>query len=275
MQPYNYQIDVPNPAQMISQAVGTVQGVDQFKQQRAATLAAQEQQKALQTDLVKLSQSPTASNVAQLMVKYPQMGEQFKRTYDVLSKEEQTARVGEASEVYAALQADEPEIAASKLQEYATAYRNSGQEKNAKVLDDLAEVVKLSPESAKTNVALFLASAMGPDKFTETFTKLETDRRRQALEGSTLTAAQASAHKAAVDSKFAESQAVADLEKKGWDIFKIQEDTKVAKENSRIAALRADLARETNDLKRQQMEVKLADVERKRDEEVNARVADV
>jgi hypothetical protein len=209
------------------------------------------------------------------MVKYPSMSEQFKRTYDVLSAEQQKSRVDQASQVYAALESGQPDMAQRILKEQAVAYRNSGMEKEAKTLDDLAEMARLSPETARTSTGLFLASAMGPEKFIETFTKLQSERREADLAPEQLTEAQAKARQAAVKADFAESEAVMDLQKKGWDIYKIQEDVKIARENSRITALKAQIDREQNDLKRQELQMKLENMQRERDQAVRDKAADV
>jgi len=240
------------------------------EKQRAA-----EQQAQLQSDLGRVAANPTPSALASMMVKYPQLSEQFKRTYDALNTEQQQSRLGQATQVYAALQSGKPEVAQQLLTDQATAMRNSGMEQEAKTAETIAELVKLHPETAKTSTGLFLASAMGPEKFTETFTKLQTEQRSADKAPFELTEAQAKAQKAAVDAKFAESNAVTDLQKKGWDITKVQEDIKIAKENSRIAALNASISREGNTLKKQELGLKLEEMKQKRDEVVRTKVADV
>lgn len=271
MQPIDYTLDVKSPLQSILQGYQTGLAMKQVNQ-------AQEAQKQMQSDLSNLFKTPggpKSSDYAQLTLKYPQLNEQFKQSWDMMNEDQKTNRVNQASEVYAALSAGEIDVAKDILETQAQAAENAGDDRGAQSTRIIAQLIDKNPDVAKTSIALRLSSAMGPEKFTETFTKLEADRRSSELEESVVTEAQAKANKAAIDSKFAESQAVMDLQKKGWDITKIQEDIKVSKENSRIAALRADLARETNDLKRQQLEMKLADMERKRDEVMNTKVADI
>lgn len=281
-QPFNYMLNLPDPTTNVMSGVQNALGIAKMAsernvaEQKALDLQrAREQQITLESDLAKLSQNPTPSALASMMVKYPSLSEQFKRTYDVLNTEQQQARVGQASQVYAALQADKPDVAIQILGEQANAYRNSGMEKDAKTLDDLSELIRMNPATAKTSTGLFLASAMGPDKFTETFTKLQTDRRAEELQPSQLTEAQAKAQKAAVDAKFAESNAALDLQKKGWDITKIQEDIKIARQNASIAALNAQIAREGNQLKREELGLKLQEMKEKRDTAVREKAADL
>jgi len=275
-------LNLPDPTQSVMGGVQNALNIANIASQRNLAeqksldlQRAREQQMTMEADLAKLSQNPSPSALASMMVKYPSLSENFKRTYDVLNSEQQQARVGQASQVYAALQADKPDVAVQILGEQANAYRNSGMEKDAKTLDDLSELIRMNPATAKTSTGLFLASAMGPDKFTETFTKLESDRRAQELQPSQLTEAQAKAQKAAVDAKFAESNAALDLQKKGWDITKIQEDIKIARQNASIAALNAQIAREGNQLKREELGLKLQEMKDKRDTSVREKAADL
>ena len=75
----------------------------------------------------------------------------------------------------------------------------------------------MNPNTARTSVGLRLASMMGPENFTETFTKLQRERAQSQRDPSELTEVEAKAKKAAVEANFAESVIAKDLEKKGWD----------------------------------------------------------
>lgn len=278
--PYNYMLNLPDPTQNVvggvQSALGIANLMDQRKLQQlklAQAQQAEQQQAVLQADLGSVASNPTPSALASIMVKYPQLSEQFKRTYDVLNTEQQQSRLSQATQVYAALQAGKPEIAQQLLTDQAAAMRNSGMEQEAKTAETIAELIKLHPETAKISTGLFLAHAMGPEKFTETFTKLQNEQRAAEKAPYEMTEAQAKAQKAAVDAKFAESQAALDLQRKGWDITKIQEDVKIAKENSRIAALNASISREGNALKKQELGLKLADMQQARDEKVRETVS--
>ena len=292
-QPFNYMLNVPDPTQSVMGGVQSALNIGNMMSQRNLAeqqsldlKAKREAQDKMNADLGSLSQNPTPSALTSMMVKYPSLSENFKRTYDVLSAEQKDSRVKQASQVYAAMQAGKPEVAQQLLTDQATAARNAGMEQDAKAAETVAELVKLNPAPAETSTGLFLASAMGPDKFAETFTKLQTDRRDAELQPSKLSESQAKAQKAAVEAKFAESGTVLDLQKKGWDITKIQEDIKVAKQNASIAALNAQISRENsirtagvasqgNQLKMQENQLKLQEMVQKRDETVRAKAADL
>jgi len=138
----------------------------------------------------------------------------------------------------------------------------------------MLELGKANPDILRSSSGMFLAHAMGPEKFAETYAKLGAEQRAADKAPAELSEAQSKAAKAAVDAKFAESNAVADLTKKGWDVTKIQEDIKIQKENARIAALNASIAREGNALKKQEMGLKLQEMQDKREELVRGKVAE-
>jgi len=281
-QPFNYMLNVPDPTQSVMGGVQNALNISNMMSQRnlaeqkALELqTAREKQVQMDSALGALSQNPTPSALASMMVKYPSLSENFKKTYDVLSSEQKDSRIKQASQVYAAMQAGKPEVAQQLLLEQAAAARNAGTEQDAQAAETVAELVKLNPATAETSTGLLLASAMGPDKFAETFTKLQGERRDAELQPSKLTESQAKAQKAAVEAKFAESGAALDLQKKGWDITKIQEDIKISKQNASIAALNAQIAREGNQIKREENQLKLQDMVQKRDEAVRTKAADL
>lgn len=279
-QPFDYSLNVPNPAnavlQGVQQGAGLYQGLQQAKQQAIETKVAQQsldRKTAFSADLQKISAAPTAAGYASLAARYPEFGAALKESHELLGAEEQKQNLADASGVYSALAADQPEIAEEQLNAQAEALRSAGRDREAKAREDLAKLVKISPETAKTTAAMYLSTVMGPKDFVEGFSKLETGRRATQLEGATLSEAEAKAEKAAVDSKYAESQAVADLEKKGWDVKKIQSDIQVNRENSRIAAMNAALSKETNADKKALLQSKLVDAQQKREGVIRERVA--
>src|SRR5690606_10617222 len=145
-------------------------------------------------------------------------------------------KLGIATQVYAAINSGRNDVAVQLLQDQANAYRNSAREDDAKAAETMAEFIRLDPASAKTTAGLLLSSVMGPEKFAETLTKIGGERRADELQPLEVKEragklvkldhetkeAAAKAESAAVAARFAESNAVKDLEKKGWDIKKIQ-----------------------------------------------------
>ena len=274
-QPFDYTSGFKDPTQaVLSGAAGFIQ-LRAAKAQMAQAQASADRQAQMQEDLSRANATHSPAAIASLMVKYPEMSEQFKRGYEALGTEQQKAKIGMASQAYSSLLAGDNDTAASLLKGYGEAYRNSGMTQDADAADHMAELIRLHPETAKTTAGIYLASAMGPEKFQETFAKLESERRERDLEPSKLTEAQSAARAAATKANFAESDAAMDLQKKGWDIYKIQEDVKIARENNRIAAMKAAADKETNELKRQELNDKLKDAQATRDQAVRDKAASV
>jgi hypothetical protein len=188
--PINYLMDVQSPIQAAVQGLqfgGALQKLQADRelaaQQQADAQAKAQQQQQLQADLGALAANPnpTARDYAAVMAKYPQLSEQYKRTYDVMNAEQQQNKLSQATQVYAALQADQPEIAQQLLNEQATAARNSGLEEDAKAAETMAKLVKLNPATAKTTMGLGVAAILGPEKFGETFKTLGAEQRATEL----------------------------------------------------------------------------------------------
>jgi hypothetical protein len=259
---------LPNPSNAIIQGMGIGSAISKAQDQKAA--AAQ-----MNADLSSVfsKETPTASDYAGLVVKHPQLSKQLKTSWDMLSEEQKTNKTQQVSEVYAALASGNNDVAKSLLETQRDAAKNSGNEAAARSAQVMVDLVDKHPELARSSTAMSLATLMGPEKFTDTFTKLENDQREKMRDPAMLSKAQSDARKAAVDASFAESKAVGDLQKQGWDIYKIQEDTKIAKENSRIAAMKAQLDREKNDVAKGLLSSKLEDAKLARDNVVREKAA--
>lgn len=182
MQPMNYILDVKNPFDSalrgVQAGIGINTAMDQANartqelQQKQYTL---EQQKAMQMDLGALSQNPnpTAQDFAAITTKYPQLAEHFKNTWSMLNTDQQQTRLSQASQIYSALHSGNPEIAQKLADNSVTAYRNSGDNKNADVMEAISKTIAHDPNAAKTATRLLLSSVMGPEKFASTFSTLE------------------------------------------------------------------------------------------------------
>ena len=181
MEPINYVTQVQNPFNSV--ANGMMQGLQtssaiQAQQEKQRQIELQQQ---MQKDLGQLATNPnpTAKDFAQITVKYPQLAEHFKNTWTMLNADQQQNQLSNASQVYAALSAGKPEIAQKLLDDQATAYANSGDDKNAQINSTLSQLIQQSPETAKTSAGLFLSSILGPEKFATTFSTLGDQQRAQ------------------------------------------------------------------------------------------------
>lgn len=233
------------------------------KQKESDALKAQYSQ-----DLKNTLSNPTPQAFAALTAKYPQQREAFKQSWEMMSEGQKNNEFLAGVQAYGAINSGNPEVAKTLLDERITAAKNSGQD--ASKLEVMRKAMDTSPDMVASQLGLVLSS-VDPEKWS----KMATEMRAAQKAPAELTEAQAKAQSAATAAKFAESNAVMELQKKGWDITKLQEDIQINKQNAKIAAMNASLAREGNDLKRQELRIKLQEAQTARDEKLNTKVADV
>lgn len=286
MGPIDYTTQVQSPFQAALQGFQAGAGIKDVLDQRALAEQQRLQQEQarlqMQQDLAKLTSNPnvSASDYAAMVLRYPQLKDQFKQSWEALNESQRQNKLDQGTRAYAAIQSGRPEIAEQLFRDRAAAARNSGAEEDAKQAETMAELIKVSPGTALTTVGLNIASYLGPDKFAETFGKLGAEQRAAEQAPGALrkvnadaTKAEADAMTSGVTAKFAEQQAVLDLQKKGWDIKAIQEDIGFKREANRIAAMRASFERESNALKREELGIKLQEARSALDAKVRERVA--
>lgn len=233
---------------------------------------ADEQAKAMQAqysaDLEQTLANPTAQNFAALTAKYPKQREAFKQSWEILDKDQQDAEFGAGAKVYSALRNGRPDAALQVLDQQIAAMENTGQDVSD--LKNIRAQIQRDPNVAAGHVGLVLSS-VDPDRWS----KVATEMRASEQAPFDLTEKQAKAQKAAVDAKFAESMAVQDLQKKGWEIAKLQEDTEVSRQNSKIAAINAQIARETKPDKINELRQKMQGEQAKRDTAIREKAAEI
>lgn len=134
----------------------------------------------MQSMAAHVAQDPTPQNVAQLSIAFPEMSEQFKRGYDMLQPAQRDSMVRQVTPVYAALQSGSPDVAVRLLREQAQAYQNAGDDQHAQTTGTMADLVEAHPDMGKMIGGLMLSSAMGHEKFSETFGHLGEETRKQA-----------------------------------------------------------------------------------------------
>jgi hypothetical protein len=291
MEPINYLAQVADPFAASLKGYASVDAILNADAKRAE-LARQQQLQQQQQQLAMQEQArfftnpnPTmrdAARYASLLT--PEQSKAFLPFMEGISKEKQQGILKSTGQTLSALQLN-PEIGINKLKQDALAARNSGDMEDAALFERLAEAAA-DPKQGKAVVFQSLvartAGIPGAKEMFETFSKGMETAREEALAPEKLREqiakageAESSAQKAAVAAKFAESNAAIDLQKKGWDITKIQSDMDIAKQNNRIAAMNAATAREGNALKRQENDLKLQEMIGKRDSAVREKVAEI
>jgi hypothetical protein len=148
------------------------------------------------------------------MLKYPEAVEQLKTPYANLSTQERETKVAEIQPIVAALNAGDRVTAGELLNGQVEALRNAGKTREADAADVQKNLVLYGDlNAAQTSLNTAVAMAMGPEKYNETFGKLEDQRRERMLEDSTDLKAYSDATVAEVKAKFAELREKLEVDK--------------------------------------------------------------
>ena len=280
--PIDYSIDVQNPFQSALQGFQAGAGVRQVLDARAQAEAQRAAEIRRQETLSQLAanRNATAQDYGTVMTMYPELADNLGKAWTAMDSAQQKSELQFRGQVFTALDGGKPEIAADLLQRRADAKRNSGVE-GADQDEMMAKLIELDPDTARVSVGTWLAGVPDGAKLIEAAQKLrlapselataESGAKKAAADAG---AAESDASIKAVKAKYADSEALLDLEKKGWDIKKIKEDIDIAKQNSRIAAMNAAIARESNDLKRQELQLKVQDAIAARETKIREKVAE-
>ena len=184
-QPYNYMLELPNPIDSVNQSIASgfnlAAKVDQVQQQREQIAAQKEQQAQMNQSLQYLSQNPTPENYTRVMTMYPQLSENLKRAYDTMDDSKRKTTLSLASQSYAALANNQPDIAKQVLGDAATAYENSGNKKDAGVLRGYVKMIENNPSAARTSIGMLMAST-DPDKFKDIYSTLGQEQRANEMQ---------------------------------------------------------------------------------------------
>jgi hypothetical protein len=287
MQPINYLAQVADPFAQATQGLKFGAGMADLQRQQEARAAQQQQAQLAAQEQARFFANPNptmrdAARYASLLS--PEQSKAFLPFMEGITKEQQQGALKTTGQLLSSLQVN-PQTGIRLLQDRALAERNAGDEEEASLFERLAEAAADPAQGPQVAFKALVQSASaipGAKEMFETIDKGLGTAREEALAPSKLreqTAkageAESSAQKAAVAAKFAESNAVIDLQKKGWDITKIQSDIDIAKQNSRIAAMNAATSREGNSLKRQENELKLREMIDKRDTAVREKVGEI
>lgn len=169
-------LNVPDPTQSVVSGVQRGIELAALMDERKLRQAKIEKQKRLENAISSLGDNPTVEQIGAIMRNNPDISGEFTTLYNALSESEQQERLGQAQRSYAATLQGRPDIAAQILNEAAVAYENAGRANDAKAMRDQAALVEADPKFSKTISGLFLASAMGPEKFAQSFSNFESAR---------------------------------------------------------------------------------------------------
>ena len=277
VQPVNYmaampQIDLSQSFSGLGKALGEYRD---YREQQKKDQAAADLKMQYADDVKAYFAKPSASGLSMLTAKYPGQREAFKDIGDRMSAEQKAVELPVMAQAFHAITTGKPDAAKLLVDQQIEGMQNSGMDATK------LKMIRSQLDSDPTQVAGLIGlvgSSIDPDGWG----KMMGEKRAQDLQPSLVRkgvaeagAAESDASVKAVKAKFAESEAVLDLEKKGWDIKKLQADIDIDRQNARIAAMNAAANREANAIKRQELRLKVNEAIAKRDETARGKIAEV
>lgn len=259
MDPINYSQDVQAPFQAAAQGYqfGAAIRNDQLQQQQQQQLIQQQaqQRQALQSLMSK--PNPTAEDYANATLIIPGMREQFQQSWNMRNQDQQQNDLQHVSQVYSALTAQQPEVAASILSDRAQALRNSGREQEAKNTDTMAELARANPAFARTMIGMKLAAIPGGDKIVSNVNALDTNDRANALAPGQVREQNAKATTAEVEANNAPTKTYLENVKSGEDIQTAQSQRKIAELDVQIKQANSETDRQKLQLERDKLQFEM------------------
>jgi hypothetical protein len=248
------------------------------EQQMQAAQAEQERQRQLAVAVDSLIQNPNATRADfdRLSVLMPEkQREGLINVFNARTKTQQENDLRFAGQVEAALVGGNPEIAQQLITERAAAERNSGREDQARGYETWAQIAQTSPDALRVVVGNILATLPGGGAVLENIGRGRAEARAVEAFGPEQRKRIADAESAAVAARFAESKAVSGLQLTAAQIAGLALDADIKRQNVAISSMNARIGAEGNDLKRRELQLKVAEMEDKRDTTARERVGEL
>jgi hypothetical protein len=227
MQPINYLQQVADPFTQAAQGVQLGAGLVELEAKRIEAerqrvqAEAQRQQLAQEQARFFTNPNPTMRDAARFAsLLSPEQSKAFLPYMEGISKEQQQGVLKSSGQILSALQAN-PQTGIQLLKDRALAARNSGDEADASLFDQMAEAAadpKRGPGIVFKSLAARTAGIPGAKEMFETIDKGLATQRAEEKAPAELTKAQAEAEKAAIEAAFAERLQQAGLDEKNWNV---------------------------------------------------------
>jgi hypothetical protein len=185
-----------NPLQMAMQGfsdAGAIQQAQQQQQIGAQTLElnrmkvaeyqkAQAKQQEFQSALANLGDKPSLQDYENIMARFPQLGSAVKENYERLNTKQKQSALNSATQVLAALQGKNKDVAKSLLEKQALAAENVGDTAAADAARVMMQQIDMEPSAARNAAALSVAAAAGPEQFASIYEKISQVGRENELQ---------------------------------------------------------------------------------------------
>lgn len=218
MEPINYLSQVADPFTQATQGLKLGMGMAELQQQQAARAQMQRQQQLAAQEQARFFTNPNptmrdAARYASLLT--PDQSKAFLPYMEGISKEQQQNTLKRTGQILSAIQLN-PEVGIKKLTEEAQAARNSGDEEEAAMFEELAKAAA-DPKQGRavvfTSLAARAAGIPGAKEMFETFAKGVDTASAQAQAPLKLRQELAAANKAEAEAKVKMETATDDIAK--------------------------------------------------------------
>jgi len=139
--------------------------------------AAAQRRVDMQDAIAGLMKNKSSGAIRDVMTQFPETIETLKPLFAEYTAQELQQKISTATPAYAALLNNRPDLAANIYEQQAIAAENSGDNERAAIARAKAKQVVEAPDVARMELGMTLATAMGLDKFGDTFPKLEQEYR--------------------------------------------------------------------------------------------------
>lgn len=274
--PFDYTIDIKSPFENIAQGYRLGAGMLQARQaQEDRAIAMQQRQAEMERQKIineRISgiintPNPTARDFTNLAMLLPaEQAKSVRENWQTLNEDNQKQSIAFGTQVLSAFNSDAPQVGIDMLRTRAEAMRNSGDEAQAKAYESWASIAEQNPKAASLTIGTMLASVPGGDKALEMVFKGQ-KQPAEVREG------EAKATTAEVAAKYADTKALLEMEKSGWDIKKLKQDVEFRPLELNLRRLEAQTARENAGLTRQSLQLKVDDARRQYEQAIADRRA--
>lgn len=222
MEPINYLSQVADPFAQAAQGLKLGVGMAELQQQQAARERQQQQQQLAMQEQARFFTNPNptmrdAARYASLLT--PEQSKAFLPYMEGISKEQQQNTLKRTGQILSAIQLN-PEVGIKRLTEEARAARNSGDEEDATMFEELAKAAA-DPQQGRavvfTSLAARAAGIPGAKEMFDSFAKVVETASAQAQAPAELRQKIADADKAVADAKTAQATATNAPEKAAAD----------------------------------------------------------
>ena len=240
MEPINYLAQVADPFAQSLQGLQLGAGMAELQQKQAAMVQQQQRQQLAAQEQAKFFTNPSptmrdAARYASLLS--PEQANAFRPFMENISKEQQQGTLNSTGRILSALQTN-PEIGIKLLQDSATAARNSGDNQDAALFDDMAAAAadpKRGPAIVFKSLTARVAGIPGAKEFLENIDKSLSTARLEEQAPAKLREAEAAAKKAEEDALAAGVVAEFARPSAAFKLSKDTSDALLAASNARFA----------------------------------------